>query len=197
MPCSGGIAQEAGQASSKETGSHNESSNNQIRFLRRLSFLTCRAPRHSAGNRAERTRRIRKKIRWITSAPNSTTPRRTIKSPLAENKPGKIVDGDIDVKALLLKDTIDLSKPEQYAAVMGLIRNLVTPKLRSKSAKDALNVEESREWILRARQVKSARNLASGIFDANGLHPAGGPPRSRRAIGPAHATAARAPAAGI
>ncbi len=77
--------------------------------------------------------------------------------------PGTLVNGDIDIEGFLLKDTIDLNKPEEYAAAMALLRNLIMPRALDRLPEKVVDTPAGRERILMQEHLKAIRNVASEI----------------------------------
>lgn len=79
---------------------------------------------------------------------------------------GPLINGDIDVEGFLLKDTVDLKKPEQFAAAKEIITNLIDPKPIDKLPDDVVDTTSGHEYLLRKEHVKALRAVASQVVAA-------------------------------
>lgn len=80
--------------------------------------------------------------------------------------PGTLVNGDIDIEGFLLKDTIDLNKPEEYAATQALLRNLIMPRAQDRLPDKVVDTPAGRERILLQEHLKAIRNVAAEIVSS-------------------------------
>lgn len=75
-------------------------------------------------------------------------------------------NGDIDIEGFLFKDTVDLSKPEQYAAAHEIMTNLIEPNTPDKLTPDVIDTQSGQEYILRREQIEAWRGIAYNIVSS-------------------------------
>lgn len=81
----------------------------------------------------------------------------------------QIWDADIDVEDFLLKATIDMNKPEERAAALALMQNLLEPRIMERLPDGGTNEDgvlkrtEGQEFILQKQHLASVRKLASSV----------------------------------
>lgn len=76
---------------------------------------------------------------------------------------GSLPNGDINVENFLLRDTIDLRKDDEYAAVHALLTNLTHPVISAKIPDDTINTPQGKQYLLEEQHIEAIRNLAASV----------------------------------
>ncbi len=118
------------------------------------------------GTPAEQGNQIEKKSRLATYCTQFNDPEANAGVNPCPNPTtaGPWPNGDIDIEGFLFKDTIDLSKPEQYAAAHEILTNLIEPNTADKLTPDVIDTQSGQEYILRREQIESWRGVASNMI---------------------------------
>lgn len=88
------------------------------------------------------------------------------------NAARSIPDGDIDIENFLLKDTIDLSKPEEQAAATAIVTNLLEPQIRERlpdggtNTGGALETQPGRQSTIQRENIAAIRNIARSVVSS-------------------------------
>jgi len=73
--------------------------------------------------------------------------------------PGAIPNGDIDIEGFLLKDTINMSNPDEYATSVAILQNLVQPIIRQRIPDNTINTPTGQEAIIGMQHLESVSNV--------------------------------------
>jgi hypothetical protein len=84
-------------------------------------------------------------------------------SPCPTPTDGPLPNGDIEVENFLLKDTIDLKKPEEYAAAHAFLTNVVQPRMLNQITPDMLTTSQGKQYVLERQHIDALRNLAASV----------------------------------
>ncbi|MCK5556584.1 MAG: hypothetical protein KAI76_10120 [Alphaproteobacteria bacterium] len=75
--------------------------------------------------------------------------------------PGAVPNGDIDIEGFLLKDTINMSSPDEYATSVAMLQNLVQPTIREKIPNNAINTPTGHEAIIMMQHLEAVTNVSA------------------------------------
>ena len=76
---------------------------------------------------------------------------------------GPVVNGDIRVESLLLKDTINMQDPDEYKAAQALLRNLVQPNIQQKIPDTVIDTPAGHEYIIKQQHIEAANSIAEAV----------------------------------
>jgi len=76
---------------------------------------------------------------------------------------GVIVNGDISIEGFLLKDTINMNNPDEYATAKALLRNLVQPHIDERLPDNVVNTPIGEEHIIRQQHLDAITNVAADV----------------------------------
>jgi hypothetical protein len=78
-------------------------------------------------------------------------------------EPARIINGDISIESFLLKDTIDMSKVEEYKSAEALLQNLVQPLITYRLPDKVIDTAIGKEYLLRMQHLTAINNIARDV----------------------------------
>ena len=75
--------------------------------------------------------------------------------------PTAVPNGDVDIEGFLLKDTINMSSPSEYATSVAILQNLVQPVIRQKIPDNTINTPVGQEAIIGMQHLESVSNVSA------------------------------------
>lgn len=76
---------------------------------------------------------------------------------------GSLVNADIEAENFILQDSIDLSKPDQYAAAHAFLTYVVAPKMLPQIRPEVVDTSAGRQQILQRQHIEALRNVAASV----------------------------------
>lgn len=77
--------------------------------------------------------------------------------------PQRVINGDVSIEGLLLKDSIDLSNPHQSIAVKRLMTNLLSPHFPLRLPDSILTTPTGQETVIRQQHLAAINNIARDV----------------------------------
>lgn len=78
----------------------------------------------------------------------------------------QVKNGDISIENFLLRDTIDMSKPEQELATDAILRNLVMPNVENPIPQTSWDDFTGRNSLIKKRELQALRNMPIAVVSS-------------------------------
>lgn len=80
--------------------------------------------------------------------------------------PGPLMNGDVSIEGMLLKDTIDMSDPHQYKAALALIKNLVRPDVDARVHDSVVLTPQGQERLIRQQHLEAIYAMTTEVVSS-------------------------------